>query len=106
LKVEDNTLIIGDAKKMAQTIVSGMHKPKALEVHVEAHKVEEPEDEKMGLKACAEDMMHAIESKDAEALAMALYDFWSMCEDHEDFDHPEHEAEEAVPPMAMGGMAK
>lgn len=40
--------------------------------------------DKEGLKSAAEDILQAVDSKDAGGLAMALQSFWSLCDKDED----------------------
>ncbi len=83
------SLMLHDAKKMASGILGPL--PMADAPKPEA---DEPEDKMAGIKAAADDIMAAIEAKDSESLAMALKDFFTMC-DEDKSEAPDAESEEA-----------
>lgn len=76
--------MMGDAKKKSATVI-----------------IEKPEvesDYSPGKEAAAEDIMKAIESKDAKLLVSAFEDLFAMCSDeHEGSEMPEDEEEEKAP---------
>ena len=51
-------------------------------------------DDSVGLEACAEDIIKAMESKSTKALALALKDFFIMINDEEPMEEPEYEGAE------------
>jgi len=87
----------GDKKKMATIIVEKFGKPKEegmKEANAKAFDkmAKEPESEvDEGLLSGAEEVMAAFNSKDAAGLAMALKDFFQLCDA---MPHEEYEEEE------------
>jgi len=90
----------GDKKKMATIIVEKFGKPKdekMKEANMEAFDkmAKEPGSEvDEGLLAGAEEVMAAFNSKDASTLALALKDFFQLCDA---MPHEEYEEEEEKP---------
>jgi len=89
----------GDKKKMASIIVERFGKPKGEQGAEKNEKAfgemaAEPEsDMDEGLMSGAEEIISAVNGKDAKRLAMALKDFYSMCDDDapEEEENPEEE---------------
>lgn len=85
----------GDKKKMASVIIEKFGAPKK-ENNEKAFEVmaAEPESEMdEGLLSGAEEVISAMAGKDAKRLAMALKDFFYMCDEmpHEEGEHIEEE---------------
>lgn len=85
----------GDKKKIASVIIERFGKPSA-EKNEKAFKemASEPEMEvDEGLLSGAEEVMGAFNSKDPKRLALALKDFFYMCDEmpHEEGEHVEEE---------------
>lgn len=93
-------MIINDKRKMAQMIVARL-KPSSGEMtmprpEIKMHEDEAMDENKEGLKAIAEEIMHAFEMKDAMGLAEALCDFFDMKDSlpHEEYEPSEEEKHE------------
>lgn len=82
----------GDKKKMASVIIEKMGPSKEKNEKAFEVMAGEPESEMdEGLMAGAEEVMSAMAGKDAKRLAMALKDFFYMCDEqpHEEGPHLE-----------------
>jgi len=85
-------MMADDKKKQATMIIASMSKkPKS-----ESEPMEGPEmeSEVSGLEMAAEDIMAAVEKKDAQALMHAMKAFHGMCMDEESSESEEYESED------------
>jgi hypothetical protein len=84
-------MIMPDAKKKATMIVAAMKPSPAPEMPEESH-------DDMGYESAAEEILQAVESKDAKALSEALKSFHDMCAaaDEESSEPQDNPAEESA----------
>lgn len=83
-------LMMGPKKKIASVIVGKLKgSPEISEKPVDMQKPEMDADP--GLMSGAEDIISAIEQKDAKMLLGALKSFVSLCEEKEEYDEPKEE---------------
>jgi hypothetical protein len=80
--------------KATVAIILGKMKPKHDGAHMAEEQAEEHPDD--SLLACAEDLLHAIEAKDAAGVADALKAFFHICDamPHEEGEHISEEEEQ------------
>ena len=96
----------GDSKKLATLIVSRIGdraeegKKRNMEAFDERASEQDSSDIDEGLLTCAEEIIAAVHSKDAKALAVALADFDEIHDAHEG---EESEEEEAAEHPILGG---
>lgn len=89
-------MLMGDnKKKMATIIVSKLGKKEESEAPA-PQKGGVEQDDSVGMEACAEELLSAIESKSPKGIAAALKSAWEMMEAQEDEgeDEPKQEGEE------------
>jgi hypothetical protein len=86
-------MIMNDDKKNRATIIvrkiSGNMEPVQNAERAEINEMGDEVDNSIGLMSAAEDMMSAVQSKDAKALKNALKSFIDMCESSDDQEEKE-----------------
>ena len=88
-------MLLNDKKKAVTIMLAKLGKGGAPDSPPEAPKMKDGtrQDDSIALESAAEDILKAIESKDAQSLVTALQDFYDLCDD--DGDETESDSEGA-----------
>lgn len=88
-------MFMSDSKKKASTMILGAMSP-ATSAKAAPSVDGAEQDSSIGLESAAEDILSAIDSKDAKALATAMQSMFEMCSDEESDTSPAEQNEEAA----------
>lgn len=89
-------MIMPDKKKAVSVLIARMKQPKEEQVSKAPEKDGVEQDSSIGLESAADEIMSAVESKNAKALVEALKSFMEMCdsEQGESSDYEQSEKED------------
>ena len=94
-------MFMSDPKKKAATIIASMGAPMHDASKAPAGPDGTESDNSIALQSASEEIMHAVEAKDAKALVAALKSFIEMCDDDDSQEEPPED-----PLMQAGGHHK